>query len=189
MSATERNHRNEGGRSLDNPLPRYVAELMLLLVLGNPLAQQICVQPVLERNTGNGNARSQARLYKFILGLRIETPTPALALKPCYQALLQFAVLWHGVHLFVEVDTSLPWHSSRRKCVGNERLPFIGRFTADLLFDLVERADPVQRLFGDGVGTHRMQVVDFPASVGQACSFLDATVEIQLDVTSERVGL
>ncbi|KWF83887.1 hypothetical protein WL94_22940, partial [Burkholderia cepacia] len=27
-------------------------------------------------------------------------------------------------HLFVEVDTSLPWHSSRRKCVGNERLQF-----------------------------------------------------------------
>lgn len=34
-----------------------------------------------------------------------------------------------------------------------------------------------------------MQVVDFPASVGHACSFLDATVEIQLGVTSERVGL
>ncbi|MBR8094686.1 MFS transporter, partial [Burkholderia cenocepacia] len=45
---------------------------------------------------------------------------------PCYQALLQFAVLWHGVHLFVEVDTSLPWHSSRRKCVGNERLRYAG---------------------------------------------------------------
>ncbi|MCA7988413.1 COG4705 family protein, partial [Burkholderia vietnamiensis] len=56
----------------------------------------------------------------------------------CYQALLQFAVLWHGVHLFVEVDTSLPWHSSRRKCVGNERLllvSVVGTQITDLLTD------------------------------------------------------
>ncbi|KVT75685.1 hypothetical protein WT25_01990 [Burkholderia territorii] len=67
--------------------------------------------------------------------------------------------------------------------------PVVGRRAADLLFDLVERADPAQHLLRHGVGVHRMQVVDIPARVSHTCGFLDAAVEIYLGIARERIGL
>lgn len=77
----------------------------------------------------------------------------------------------------------------RRRPLLARAAPFVGRLAANLLFDLVERADPAQRLLRHGVGAHRMQVVDLPARVGHTRGLLDAAVEIQLGIASERVGL
>jgi hypothetical protein len=62
---------------------------LFLLMLPDPLAQQICIHSVFDRQPRNRHTRLQAGLYKLTLGLRIKAAPFAATPETNDKALLQ----------------------------------------------------------------------------------------------------
>src|ERR1019366_5996841 len=65
----------------------------------------------------------------------------------------------------------------------------LGRFAADLFLDCVKRADPCERLGGDGRCVHCMDVVELASGVGPAGNFIDGAVAVEMMKAGIRIGL
>ncbi len=76
------------------------------------------------------------------------------------------------------------WHRSRLA----HTVLLIRWFATDLLLDLAERADPVQRFLRYRVGTDGMYIIDLSARVCHAGGFLNRAAAIQPCIARERVG-